>query len=73
MAVPQMRKRWGSGWMRHKGRGGWVASGWSAVFPASVAMFKSSHDPSTALGMTAGEKEREAGRSCPVTRVGARS
>jgi len=58
-------------WLCHKGRGGWMASGWSAMFPASVAMFKSGHDPSVpqnrpgrkeraALGMTAGEKEREA-------------
>jgi len=31
------------------------------MFPASLAVFKSGHDPSTPLGMTAGEKEREAG------------
>ena len=59
--------------MLQKGKSRRAASGWSAVFPASVAMFKSSHDPSTALGMTAGEKERGAGRSCAVIRAGARS
>ena len=59
-------------WLCHKGKNGRVASGWRAVFPASVAVFKYGHDPSTPqdhpghkerapLGMTAGEKEREAG------------
>jgi len=45
-------------WLCHKGKSGRAAaSGWSAMFPASVAVFKSGHDPSTPLGMTAGEKE----------------
>ena len=46
MAVPHGQKRA-------------VASGWSAVFPVSVAVFKSGHDLSTPLGMTAEEKERK--------------
>ena len=31
------------------------------MFPATVPVFKSSYDPSTAPGMTTEEKEREAG------------
>ena len=57
-------------WLCHKGKSRRApASGWSAMFPASVAVFKCGHDPSTPqdhpghkerapLGMTAKEKER---------------
>ena len=46
-----------------------MASGRREMFPASVPVFKSSHDPSTALGMTKKTKWR---RKVAATRSKAR-